>query len=623
MHRFLAACSLLFLLPFSARASGSVFISEAAWAGSTASLADEWFELCGPPAADLSGWSVSGASASPIALPEGAVVPASGAFLIANYAADDAKSTLNAMPDLVTTTVSLSNSALSVALKDASGTSVDAAGDGGAPPAGASGAAKASMERVSAETWMTAVTSSGFDEGAAEFGSPGTCAPFADAPTETAEPEPAASATTSEETPPPPASASASTAPPPEPLAAVRVTEIFPSPEAGAREWIELANLSGIGEFLDGWSIEDASGAKTPLSGLLMPWARAVIESPKGALNNDGDTVILKDRFGRILDRVEYPKARKGEAYMRVELRDAFAVTRTPTPGAANVLTPTEDAPAPAPPPPDVPNEAEVVRPSPVARASAAAEMPKPAAVVKELAAARPAPKKPAPKPKAAPAPRYKGDGYVATVVTPPGVYSKTRAYIQRNGAIEELRLSKSASFKWSVGDEISFIAQSKSEGAVEFLLANPNSVRTISSASATFATTEAWPEEAGGYRFTAEVASVRGDALEVKLAGVEGDVLAPSGSAAALKPGDTVSIEGFIEPGARPRVVLPYTQALRLFKAYLPEDAGGVNRKLPAPLAAGLTGVAGAVGLIAYLRSQRLKRLALAQTPIEEGAWE
>src|SRR5688572_12845085 len=134
MHRFLAACSLLFMLPFSVRASSPAFISEVAWAGSSASLADEWFELCGPPGTDLSGWSIEGASAEPLALPVGAAIPASGAYLIANYARDDARSTLDAAPDLVTTAIALSNSALAIVLRDTEGNAVDAAGDGGAPP---------------------------------------------------------------------------------------------------------------------------------------------------------------------------------------------------------------------------------------------------------------------------------------------------------------------------------------------------------------------------------------------------------------------------------------------------------------------------------------------------------
>ena len=618
------------MLPFSVRASGPAFISEVAWAGSSASLADEWLELCGPAGTDLSGWSVEGASAEPLAFPDGSAIPASGAFLIANYARDDARSTLDAAPDLVTTAVSLSNSALAVVLRDAAGNAVDSAGDGGAPAAGTSGDAKSSMERADAAApWTTASASSGFDAGATESGTPGSCAAPApdDAPPEDAPDGDSASST--DETAPEDAGPAA---PPVEPESPVRVAEIYPSPNSGEREWIELVNPSNVGEFLDGWTVEDAAGTKTRLEGLLLPWGRLVIESPKGSLNNDGDIVVLRDRLGRELDRAAYGKIPKGQAVMRVELQETFVVTLTPTPGAPNVFTEeTRDAtepigppPAPvaAPAPPSLPSRLErsAVERSvlPAIDPSASLGMTK-----IETAPTKSAPKKTAAKPKAA-ASRYKGGAYVATIVVPPGAYSKTRAYVLREGAIEELRFSKAPAAAWGSGDRVSFVAQEKSEGAAAFLLANPNSVRVIGSASSSYAATEAWPEEAGGYRFVAEIASIRGSALEVTLGGIEGDVLVPSGTAEALKPGDTVRVEGFIAPGPRPKVVLPDPRALRLFKTRLPDEpVAARSARLPAAAAIGLTAAAACAGLAAYLRMQRLKRLALTQAPVDEGAWE
>ncbi len=631
MHRFLAACSLLFLLPFSSVRASGPFISETAWAGSSASLADEWLEICAAPGTDLTGWSIEGAAASPIAFPDGAAVPASGAFVIANYAADDARSTLALAPDLVTTAVALSNSALMIVLRGADGALVDVAGDGGAPPAGASGEAKASMERADAAApWTTASTSSGFDDGAPEFGTPGSCGAIAEPAAEEA-PETEASATSTPvsdaETPIEPSPA------PAVPLSPVRIAEIYPSPNAGEREWVELVNPSSVGEFLDGWSIEDAAGTKTRLEGLLLPWGRLVIESPKGSLNNDGDTIVLRDALGRELDRAAYGKIAKGSAVMRVELQETFVVTLTPTPGAANAYTEKEEAP---PLPPVVPSEAEgplaaqdaEAIPPPVTldrndvKTGAAAATPVPVAKKPEPAA-KPAAKSATPKTAKPAAPKYKGASYVATIAVPPGAYAKTRAYVLLDGAVAEVRFSKSPAAAWKSGDRIAFIAQTKTEGAAEFLLANPNSVRVLDSASATFAAAEAWPEEAGGYRFTAEVASIRGNALEVTLGGVEGDVLAPAGASSALKPGDRVRVEGFISPGPRPQVVLPHAGALLLEHAYADEPAAERAARLPAAYAIGLTITAGAVGLAAYLRAQRLKRLALTRQAIDPAAWE
>ena len=239
MRRLLAACSLVFLLPSAVRAS-SPFLSEIAWAGSSASLADEWVEICAAPGTDLSGWSIEGAAGSPIVLPDGSAAPASGAFLVANYAADDPKSTLAAAPHLVTTAVSLSNSALALALRDATGVVVDTAGDGGAPEAGSNAAPKASMERVGITTWMTTSTSSGFDDGAAELGTPGSCASFeeASAPDLPAREDSATSTIMVPEPEPAHDAATEPSEPPASPMAAIRVSEIYPSPLSGEKEWL-------------------------------------------------------------------------------------------------------------------------------------------------------------------------------------------------------------------------------------------------------------------------------------------------------------------------------------------------------------------------------------------------
>lgn len=704
MPRFLIALALLSALPFPLRASGPAFLSEAAWAGSSASIADEWVEICGAPGTDLSGWSLSGAAAADIVLPTGAAIGPDGTYVISNYAAEDAKSVLAAPVGLVTTAIALSNSNLALTLRDADGTAVDAAGSpGSVPPAGSSGDTKATMERVdasldgtSAAAWTTATSTSGFDVGITAFGTPGTCAWQSNedageptTPEEEEEEEEEASETEEEETPPTDsgtttaetgnadtttpepqqeegeenggvtsATTTAATAASatstsetqrtetPEPMAAVRVSEIYPTPATGEREWLELVNRSALGEIVDGWSVEDDRGVKTRLAGLIPAWGHAVIEAPKGSLNNGGDTVVLRDGFGRELDRVTYPKVAKGESYMRLEMQDSFAMTLTPTRAAANRLTtpepPEEDEEETAKPAAKEPAKEKAAAPVKAAAAKPAASAEKkkaaPAAVTvitepsevtaapakKAASAAKTsAPKKAAAKPKAAAAPKYKGDAYEATVAVPTGVYGKTRAYILRDGALEELRVSKALAEPWTPGDRITFIAQVKTEGAASYLLANPNSVQVTGSASATAATAESWPTDAGLYRFTAEVVAARGDAVEVRLGGVEGDVLTPAGVASSLKPGDRVRIEGFVSPGARPRMVLASARGLTLEQARAESKDDGrdpLPSKLPVPLTVGLTLAAAGVGLAAYLRAQRIKRLELASA---DAAWE
>lgn len=158
-----------------AHAAPSLVIGEVAWAGTSASLADEWVELWNLSDADISlaGYSLRGGSAAPIFFPEDAVIPARGTFLVSNYADTDAKSTLGISANVVTTTVSLSNTALHLSLYDAT-QEIDSVGDGGAPPAGSSGTPKASMIRTGSE-WITATTTMNMDAGKTDLGTPGYC----------------------------------------------------------------------------------------------------------------------------------------------------------------------------------------------------------------------------------------------------------------------------------------------------------------------------------------------------------------------------------------------------------------------------------------------------------------
>ncbi|MFH1973680.1 MAG: lamin tail domain-containing protein [Patescibacteria group bacterium] len=164
------------LHPATASASSPLVIGEVAWSGSSLSIADEWVELWNLGDADmpLAGYRLENAGTETVFLPEDAVIPAHGVYLITNYAADDPKSALALAPDLVTTAVSLSNSSLSISLVDGNGTIVDTAGDGGAPPAGTTGDIKASMVR-DGDTWSTATASDGFDTGSTSLGTPGIC----------------------------------------------------------------------------------------------------------------------------------------------------------------------------------------------------------------------------------------------------------------------------------------------------------------------------------------------------------------------------------------------------------------------------------------------------------------
>jgi len=169
-----------------AQATPSIVIGEVAWAGSSKSTSDEWLELWNTTNSPISigGWSLVGAGESnkKIYLPATSTIPALGTFLISNYAGGDAKSTVTAPTDVVTTTVSLSNSSLGIELHDTTGVLVDSAGNGKTPLAGnTSSSTKASMVRVAplengslATSWVSANTSQNMND-STNLGTPGFC----------------------------------------------------------------------------------------------------------------------------------------------------------------------------------------------------------------------------------------------------------------------------------------------------------------------------------------------------------------------------------------------------------------------------------------------------------------
>jgi len=170
----------------------SIFISEMNWAGSERSLADEWIELtnASDESADISGWSLEGAGASgaTLTLPVGSSIAPLSTFLISNYSDADEKSCLAAPASYVTTTISLSNSALGITLRSPDGSVRDIAGNGRTPLAGSAGGSGgsllqpfASMVRradgvngAAAESWTSSEIQSGFDDEANTRGTPGS-----------------------------------------------------------------------------------------------------------------------------------------------------------------------------------------------------------------------------------------------------------------------------------------------------------------------------------------------------------------------------------------------------------------------------------------------------------------
>jgi hypothetical protein len=165
-----------------------VVFSELMWMGDFASANHEWIELYNTTDQDidLSGWQITRLLDKKeivmLTIPSG-IIPAYGCFLIANNKAKEANFAVE--PDLVTADVVLSNNQLQLKLYDGSfdsgGILVDTADDGVGAPAAGDAKIKASMVRsdpigdgILASSWHTANTKTGWDDGAKEFGTPGS-----------------------------------------------------------------------------------------------------------------------------------------------------------------------------------------------------------------------------------------------------------------------------------------------------------------------------------------------------------------------------------------------------------------------------------------------------------------
>ncbi|MEI7741843.1 MAG: lamin tail domain-containing protein [bacterium] len=383
-HTFIALVVLCVLAaPFQACAEAltsdpSVLISEVSWAGSSRSDADEWLELVNLSDApiDLSNWKIDGgAGSAALTIPSG-TIPAHGTFIVANYGSGNIKSVLNVEPQFVTSSVSLSNSALHLILRDETGGAMDEVTGNSF---GTTGAIRASQERtgLDADAWRTATASSGLLVTGTDFGTPGTSAvelASSDTPTVPEEPIPPApdlltleiiTPPAEPETPPitellvpfvevappePTVMAPTNLNPPINPPGYATHDIIITEFSSRGNEWVEYRNETENPITLDGFTLEDASGRSLKLTGILIAHSYGIARPSSGTLNNDGDLLRLRDPTGFVLDEVSYgngdgksPAPSEGTVAARTRVTaeswSDFKLTTTPTPGEVNLIT--------------------------------------------------------------------------------------------------------------------------------------------------------------------------------------------------------------------------------------------------------------------------------------------
>ncbi|MBU0646514.1 lamin tail domain-containing protein [Patescibacteria group bacterium] len=340
--KFLMVAGLLCLPAISQAQVPRVVISEVGWAGSSVNISDEWLELTNLSSAtvDLTGWSIAGAATGGVALslPAGSQILPKSTYLISNYDHQDEKSALAVASHFTTSSLSLSNSGLGLVLKNAAGTGIDSAGDGGAPMAGGieeygegddAGERSVSMVRLAAglngatpAAWINATQSFGFDTATADLGTPGILNLVI--PDESELEEEIDESTT------------------------LFINEIVSDPVEGQEEFIEIYNPGDTAVNLSGWSVQDASAKSTLLpESELAAHSYYVIWSPRGILNNGGDQIELMNPDGAVIDYLEYgtpdvPAVHDPNALAK-NPDGQFVPTGTPTPGAANIISAERD----------------------------------------------------------------------------------------------------------------------------------------------------------------------------------------------------------------------------------------------------------------------------------------
>jgi hypothetical protein len=299
----------------------TVLINEVAWSGTAASSNDEWIELFnpGPSPIELNGWQLSdGDDKDPVRVVLKGSIPGYGLFLLERT---DDTTVLDLTADQIYTG-GLHNNGESLELLDPSGSVIDTANaDGGAWPAG-NVAFHASMERLAGPdgpgAWrtFTGCWGTGLDAvGAQVAGTPRS-------PNSTPCTSATVSPTLSSVSATPTVTLTPTFTPSPQPTPAVPLSILINEVAWGGTvadssdEWIELHNPGPGPVDLHGWRLTDEGDLHVALQGSIAPYGFVLLERTNdqavadvaadqiytGGLNNDGESLLLLDPSGTVID---------------------------------------------------------------------------------------------------------------------------------------------------------------------------------------------------------------------------------------------------------------------------------------------------------------------------------
>ncbi|MCS6910302.1 MAG: lamin tail domain-containing protein [Anaerolineales bacterium] len=279
-----------------------IIINEVAWGGTAANSADEWIELYNPNAFDVNvtGWTLTGSDGSP-AITLNGVIAAGGYFLLERT---DDNTVSDIAADLIYTG-DLSNGGETLTLRDAGGGAVDSANLNGGPwPAGSGAPGYFSMERTTpaADTDANWHSNNGLQRNGRDAnGQPlnGTPRQPNSAPPPTATPTPTLA---------------------PFPPFAIVINEVAwaGTVASSSDEWIELHNPGAVAINLSAWTLSDGGDINLvfPNGFVIAAGGYALLERTddstvsdiaadliySGGLNNDGETLTLRDGLGNVID---------------------------------------------------------------------------------------------------------------------------------------------------------------------------------------------------------------------------------------------------------------------------------------------------------------------------------
>lgn len=96
------------------------------------------------------------------------------------------------------------------------------------------------------------------------------------------------------------------------------ISALLPAPVNGENEWVEVTSRSSWPINLRDWFLSDASGQRRSLAEQeLAPGATVRTLMTRALLNNDGDTVMLHDPSGTVIDTFTYTAAAVGQIIWR------------------------------------------------------------------------------------------------------------------------------------------------------------------------------------------------------------------------------------------------------------------------------------------------------------------